>query len=94
MLLLAEFRAEPKPFPAFDRVSRFNATDPSRSTHRIRRAGLKENDMTQDDKDTINNEIDTADAAKNPASDSNDELTEAELDQVAGGEKVQFGSSS
>jgi len=50
--------------------------------------------MTQDDKDTINNEIDTADAAKNPASDSNDELTEAELDQVAGGEKVQFGSSS
>jgi hypothetical protein len=50
--------------------------------------------MTQDEKDTINNEIDTAEATKNPASDSSEELTEAELDQVAGGEKVQFGSSS
>lgn len=41
--------------------------------------------MTQDEKDTINNEIDTAEATKNPASDSSEELTEAELDQVAGG---------
>ena len=41
--------------------------------------------MTQDEKATINNEIDTADATKNPASDSSEELTEAELDQVAGG---------
>jgi hypothetical protein len=53
----------------------------------------KENDMTEDDKDTINNENDTTDTA-NAASDSGEELTEAELDQVAGGEKVQFGSSS
>jgi hypothetical protein len=50
--------------------------------------------MTQDDKDSINNEIDTADATKNPVSDSSEELSEAELDQVAGGEKVPFGGSS
>jgi hypothetical protein len=46
----------------------------------------KENEIT----DKVNDTTDTA----NPAGDSNEELTEAELDQVAGGEKVQFGSSS
>jgi bacteriocin-like protein len=34
------------------------------------------------------------DTANQPTDDSKEELTEAELDQVAGGEKVQFGSSS
>ena len=34
------------------------------------------------------------DTEKKPIDDSKEELTEAELDQVAGGEKVQFGSSS
>ena len=32
--VLDTFGAKPKPFPAFDRVSRFHATHPSRSTYR------------------------------------------------------------
>jgi len=41
--------------------------------------------MSRDEKETIGEEEHTTDAARKPISDSEEELTETELDKVAGG---------
>jgi uncharacterized protein with gpF-like domain len=73
------------PFPAFGCSPRFRAAVPHALLTESCEPDHKEKDMTDKENEITDKEKDTADTAEKPISDSKEELTEAELDQVAGG---------